>query len=159
MKPAVALLAYLSGMLSLLASDTTIDVGGTQLTIPAPDGFAPVTPEMAKLISQLDSFVTPVSQRFLWFLDERELQTAKTGGFPGLTRLFSVQCARKDIPTFFTIRDFAKLKKLVREQNAELIKKLERRMPGYLENVNKGIQKEFDWEGTLGVNGYIPVAG
>jgi len=114
---------------------------------------------MTGLISQLDSFVTPVNERFVWLLEESELVKAKGGRIPDISRALSVQCAKKDIPTFFTKSDFTRLKKMVREQNVELLKSVEKQMPGYLEKVNKGLEKEFDWQGSPGISGYIPAAG
>lgn len=159
MKPVLSVFTCFSGTLASLASTTALDVGGTQLTVPSPAGFAVVPPEMTLLLNRLDSFVTPANQRLLWFLDDRELAKARAGLVPEAARSLSVQCAKKDIQKLFTKPDFAKLKKMIREQNAELIKKVEQQMPGYMDKVNKGIQKQFDWSGELGIDGYIPVAG
>src|SRR6266568_6285837 len=137
MKPVLSVFTCFSGTLASLASTTALDVGGTQLTVPSPAGFAVVPPEMILLLNQLDSFVTPVNQRLLWFLDDRELAKARAGLVPEAVRSLSVQCAKKDIQKLFTKPDFAKLKKMIREQNAELIKKVEKQMPGYMDKVNK----------------------
>jgi hypothetical protein len=158
-KHILALLSCLCATFTSLATTTPIDVGGTQLTIPSPVDFAPVTPQMTRLVSQLDAFITPVNQRLLWFVEEQELDKAKSGRVPSFTRVFSVQCAKKDVQTFRTKSEFAKVKKLIREQNDELIRRVEKLMPGYLDQINKGIRKQFDWDGTLGVNGYLPLSG
>src|SRR5580765_2936722 len=135
MKPVLTVLTCFFGSLASIASTTALDVGGTQLTVPSPAGFEVVPPEMTRLLNQLDSFVSPVNQRLLWFLDDRELAKARAGLVPKAARSLSVQCATKDIQTFFTKSEFAKLKKMIREQNAELIKKVEKQMPGYMDQV------------------------
>jgi hypothetical protein len=159
MKPFLVALGCLFGVAGCFGSNTAIDVGGTELVIASPNGFAPVTPEMTRLLDLLDTFVTPVNQRFLWFLDAGELAKAKTGRAPGVTRSFSVQCTKKDVEKFASNSDFAKLKKILREQNAALLKKLEKQMPGYLEKVNKDMQRKFDWKGTIDLNGMVPAPG
>jgi hypothetical protein len=73
----------------LLAVD--ISVGSTQISIPAPAGFSPVTKEMTKYAEFAERFVPATNKQFAVFLPEADAEKAAKGDIPQSERKFYVQ--------------------------------------------------------------------
>lgn len=157
MKTTICLLTHLLLAAPLFATNVTIHIGDTPLSIPSPPGFVPVTSDMGRLDQVLDSFVVPQNVRFVSFIPEALLPALNSGKIPSMPRTLSVQTARTAVKRLVTLADFAELKKTVREQNAGLREKMEKEMPGMLERMNQRIEDRFNTRLNMNVNGMVPL--
>lgn len=157
MKPTILLLWFQLLAAPLLADDVGINIGGTPITIPTPPGFIPVTADMTMLNQFFENFVAPQNKRFATFISEEYLPAIRRGEVPQMARTLSVQTAKTTVDRTITKSDFAKLKDTMQKQNAELMRKVEKEMPGMMEKINSKIEGQFDAKLDLSLAGIIPL--
>jgi hypothetical protein len=141
----------------LLAADTPITIGDTALTIPAPPGLAPVTPDMTKLNQILELYVAPQNQRFVSFIPVESMAAIQRGEAAAMVRSASLQAAKAVVNKTLTTTDFAQLKDAIRKQNAEFAKKAEDQVSGLMNQANKQMENQFNTKPGLSLNGMVPL--
>lgn len=141
----------------LRAAETTVQIGDTAISVPAPKGFTPVTRDMTKLNQLLETFVAPDNVRFVTFIPEELLPVVQAGQIPNLPRTLSLQTNKKVVARTVTASDFADLKATVRKQNDEIVREAERKMPGLLDEASKSIQRQFKTKLDMNMNGMVPL--
>ena len=129
-----------------------ISVGSTQISIPTPAGFSPVTKEMAKYAEFAARFVPATNKQFVVFLPEEDAVKAAKGEIPQSERKFYVQTTNELITPFVSASDFAGFKRVVKTQNEELVRKAQQQMPGILQKINKGISDHYVVDLGLSLN-------
>jgi hypothetical protein len=134
-----------------------ISVGGVLLAIPNPDGFSPVTPQMALLYEVQKQFVALTNEEFVAFIPERDVTAALSDDIPDIPRRFTVQAAKSLIGASVSTSDFAKLKNIIKTQNNELMKKVEAQLPGLTKQMNEGITKEYDVDLAFSISQMVPM--
>ena len=154
MKPVIFGLMLLS---SIGAQASDIQVGDVQLTIPSPDGFSPVTPQMAPLFEMQKHFVAASNEEFLAFIAEENVPTAMAGEIPEMPRRFTVQTPKDLVGSFITSADFAEIKTVIKTQNDEILKKIEAQFPGLSSRVNQGIKEQFDVDPAFAISQMLPM--
>ena len=134
-----------------------ISVGGVSLVIPNPDGFSPVTPQMASLYEAQKHFVAPTNEEFVVFIPERDVPAALNHEIPDLPRRFTVQTAKSLVGASVSTSDFVKLKYRYKTQNDEIMKKVEAQLPGWTKEVNEGITKKYNVDLAFSVSQMLPM--
>jgi hypothetical protein len=153
----IALLLFHLSFVPLLAAETAIQVGDTTITVPTPSGFTPVTKDMATLDRFLETFVTPDNVRFISFIPEELLPAVQSGQFPQMPRTLSLQTNKKVVTRTMTTSNFKELKATLRKQNIEMVKEIEKKMPGLMESVNKKVEGQFNAKLDMNINGIVPL--
>ncbi len=133
-----------------------ISVGGTRLSIPPPDGYAPITSDMP-YAEFAKRFVPPMNEQFALFLSDADIASAARGEIPKSERRFYVQTAKKIVQPFVSTADFAELKRTIKTQNDEALKKAQAQMPGFLEKANKGIADDYNVDLNLSLDQMLPL--
>lgn len=155
MKHALLLCGLLIFQPLLMAID--ISVGTARLTIPSPDGYSPITSDMQPCAELAKRFVPPSNEQFALFLPDADVALAARGKIPEPQRSFNVQSAKALIQPFVSTADFAQLKRMMKTQNEEILKKAESQMPGLLQKVNKGISADYDVDLNLSLDQILPL--
>ena len=127
-----------------------------KIAIPHPPGFRPVTPEMEPLYKLTRQLVPASNQEFLSFIPVSGVEAALQGQVPNLTRRFSVQGYRQLIPEMVSAADFEKIKVALKDANQKTFDKVRSQLPALADQVNKGLEKEFDMNAALSVSSFIP---
>jgi len=133
-----------------------ISVGGTPISVPAPAGCAEVTDAMKPYSDLSKKFVPPANEQFALFLEEAQVALARSGAMPQSARRFYVQTTRDMMQPTIAASDFAELKKVVKTQNDEVMKKAEAAMPGIFEKLNKGITDTYKVDLNLTMTQMLP---
>jgi hypothetical protein len=134
-----------------------ISVGTAQLSIPVPAGYSPITSEMQPYAELAKRFVPPSNEQFALFLPEADAAAAARGEMPQPQRWFYVQTSKALIRPFVTISDFAELKRTIKTQNEEIVKKAESQIPGLFQKVNKGISADYNVDLNLSLDQMLPL--
>jgi len=134
-----------------------ISVGSTRLSIPTPSGFDPITSEMAPYAKLAQRFVPPSNEQFVLLLPSADAAIAAKGQIPESTRRFYVQTTKELIQPFVSAHDFAELKRMIKTQNEEILRKAEAQMPGLLQAVNQGISKDYELDLGLSMAQMLPL--
>ncbi len=142
---------------SILAGDTTVRLGNTQMSIPSPDGFALVTTNMTRLDPFMDGFVGPDNVRLVNFIPEEFVSKALHDEVPELVRYTSLQSYKKSVAATMTTADFNELKSSVRKQYSETFHKIEKQMPDLMNKVNKRLEGQLDAPLNLKINQTVPL--
>lgn len=154
MKKIIFLLFQLS-IRPLLADGVDINIGGTSITVPSPNGFLPVTQNMAVVNQFLENLVAPQNIRFISFIPEEALPAMRRGEMPDLTHNVSVQTEKEVVNATITKANFDQCKKLMRAQNAELAKRIEKQAPGVMDKINKGMGSDFNVKSDFNFKGIV----
>ena len=129
----VLLLSVAGGAMAGGAVD--ISVGGVSLTIPSPEGFSPVTPQMAPLYTPLQLYVPGIEQ-FAAFIPEKDVHAALEGNLPYVpSRRFTVQTTKEDMGDSVSISDFEELKSEIKTYNDEIVGQTEAVLPGLVSDL------------------------
>src|SRR6185503_2873556 len=136
---------------------SSINVGSTEISVPAPPGFAPVTSEMKATYQLQQQFVAPMNQLFLGFIEEGEVGTAMTDELPALNRTCTIQALKQLVGQTVSKSQFAELKKELKAQNEKMISKIEKGLPGAMKKINDGITKEYGVDVGLQLGQMIPL--
>ncbi|MCI0748799.1 MAG: hypothetical protein L0Y58_25615 [Verrucomicrobia subdivision 3 bacterium] len=134
-----------------------ISVGTTQLSIPSPAGYSPITSDMQPYAEVAKRFVPPSNEQFALFLPEADAAAARRGEIPQPKRWFYVQTTKALIERFVSTSEFAELKRSVKTQNEDILKKAESQMPGLLEKLNKGISADYNVDLNLSLDQMLPL--
>jgi hypothetical protein len=155
MKWAFLLCSLIGWQPALLAVD--IVVGKTRLSIPTPEGYSLVTSNMQPYAEFAGRFVPPVNEQFALFIPEADAAAAWRGEIPQSERRFNVQSSKRAVQAFASSADFDEVKRTLRTENADAIKKAEAHMPGVLKKVNEGIAEDYHVNLNLALDQVLPL--
>lgn len=124
-----------------------IKVGTTRLSIPVPEGYAPVTNEMKPYADLAKRFVPPSNEQFALFLPEADVAVAARGDIPAPEKWLSIQTSKDLINTFITTADFAKLKSGIKTQSAKILKEAQAKTPELLRKATEGMDTNVSLDG------------
>lgn len=136
---------------------STVTMGDIELTIPAPNGFSPVTPDMVALSKALPAFVPPQNREFVSFIPATAASEALQNDVPDLPRRFSVQTVKGFESRLITRADFIELKNTIKTQNEALTKAVEKQVPGLLNQLNEGFRDSYALETKLSGINMVPM--
>lgn len=151
----VALLLLLVPSVSRAAD---ISIGGVSLSIPSPHGFSPVTQLMTKLHDLQKHFVPPANEQFVAFIPESDVPAALRDEIPDLPRRFTVQTSKSLIDRSVSHADFTELKNVVASQIDDLMKRVEKELPGLMKQVNDGLKGTSDVDPAFSVSQMVPLS-
>ena len=141
-----------------IGAANTVSIGDATAAIPSPEGFAAVTQNMAALYEFQKQFVGPTNEELVAFIPEGNVPAALKGEIPDFPRHFSAQISKKNVNARVSTSDFANLKGLAKSQNEELVKKVEKSLPGLLVDRNAAITKKYGAEFAVSALGMVPLA-
>ena len=133
-----------------------VTVGTINLSIPAPEGYSPITSEMQPYADFAKRFVTPTNDQLAIFLVDADTRKAARGEIPEPKKWFSVQTTKKLVPTFATSVEFSAIKQSIRAQADEIMKKAKTETQDFFGKLNKGISDDFKTDLGLALNQMVP---
>jgi hypothetical protein len=129
----VRLLAAL--LLAGAAHADVFNVGGASITIPAPRGFVNPAAQAPELAQALDQFVAPSNLQLGSFVAQADLAAVRQGRQPKLDRYFLAQTGRR--ANVMGVSEFATLRGLLRQQNAQLPASVNPQLNAALQSLNR----------------------
>lgn len=150
--------AALFCLVPVIGAADIASVGGVSVVIPAPEGFAAVTRNMAALYEYQKQLVAPGSEELAAFIPEGDVPAALKERIPDLSRRFSAQTSKKNSNAIASLADFANLKVFAKSKNEELTKTVQRSLPGLTADRNAVITKKFGAEFSVSPLGMVPLA-
>ena len=124
-------------------SATTISVGDTLINISTPPGFAALTPDMGRLYDFLQKFVAPGNEQFASFIPEATIPAALRGEVPDVPRRFTVQTGKSLIGLSVSQPAFVEIKRGIKTENEEQLKKIQAKLPGLIGKLNDGLHGAY----------------
>lgn len=130
-------------LLTAFAADPVIHVGGTPITVPIPEGFAVVTPEMNALDTFLESIVPHTNQRLLSLVPEEIAEASTDSQFENLERMLGIQIPRRALPDTVSSDEFVKIKKHVTTDNSKTFAQLQKKLGNITEEISGNLEENF----------------
>ena len=150
--------AALICLLPTIGAAGTVSIGDAAVAIPSPEGFVAVTQNMAALYEFQKQFVGPTSEELVAFIPEGDVPAALKDEIPDFSRRFSAQISKKNANVTASSSDFANLKRFAKSQYEELVKKVEKSLPGLVADRNAAITKKYGAEFAVSALGMVPLA-
>lgn len=144
-------------LLSGLVHATNFSVGGKDLEIPAPNDFSLVTKEMDAVYRLGLRMADPMNDQLAFYIVDSDVPIAMSGEMPSFNRYYLLKVNKKLKNRVVGSKDFAVLKTSVKSQNTELIKSVEKQMPGLMEKISNGISEEFDIDFAMKLSQVVPL--
>jgi hypothetical protein len=158
MRPILYLIpSLLSFLIPTACWSSAVSVGGTLLEIPNPPGFAAITLQMTTLYRLQQRAASQGNQVLMCFIAESEIPKALKDEMPLMRRWFSIQADTELVGDQVSKSYFSWVKQVLKTHNGEVRREIEREFPGLIENVNKGITKEFGKELAASAAQIIPL--
>jgi hypothetical protein len=134
-----------------------IAVGTARFSVPTPEGYSLITTNMQPYAEVAERFVPPMNEQFALFLPEADAAAAARGEVPQSERKLYVQTSKKMVQAFVSSADFDELKRTLKTQNTDAIKKAEAQMPGLLKKMNEGVAQDYNVNLNLALDQIVPL--
>ena len=132
-------------------------IGGRVLEIPSPSGFYKVTPQMDAVYRLSLQMVDPMNDQLAYYISESDVPVAMSGEIPPLDRYFILKVNKKLKTMMVGSKDFTKLKNITKQQNRQMLKSVEEKMPSLIDKMSKGISEEFDVNFAMKLSQIVPL--
>lgn len=127
------------------------------IEIPSPKGFAIVTPQMGDLNRFSLQLVDPANDQLAYYITESDVPAAISGKTPSLDRYCVLKVSKRLKTMVLDLNDFTKIKNAVKQQNKQILKSIEAKIPSLMEQTNKGVSKEFGVDFAIKVSQMVPL--
>jgi hypothetical protein len=124
-------------LLAGVAQAQVVVIGGTSVNLPAPPRFTNTASTAPALAEALEQFAAPGTTQLASFVTQADIAAVRKGQRPRLDRYFLVQARKQDAGVAYTAARFAELRKVLREQNAEVLRRASRELDAALRALQK----------------------
>lgn len=135
----------------------TVTVGDAALSIAAPKGFVRVTAAQPRLLALGEQITPPTNRLLAYFVSAHDLQALAGGNGASFDRYFLVQTSRKAESHALSRANFAELRGVVRNQQAEMLRKLEPRIAQLSRRIEQARSRESGARVELSVGEIVPL--
>jgi hypothetical protein len=155
-----ALLLMLCGCAGALAqpkpASVPTNVGGVELSLPLPAGYSTVPPSQP-LLARLGENITPPSNRLLEFFISRDDIASLGLGTPIMARYFLVQTVRAVEGRVLSPEEFAQIRAVFRNQQAEVSKRLEPQKAELARGIGENVSRDLGARIDLKIGDVVPL--
>ncbi len=156
MKKQLTLLVLLVS-LNTVAFAESFEIGGKEITVPAPDGYVRVTKEMGDTYRLSQQMADPMNDILAYYISKSDASIAMERGMPPLKRTFAFKVNKKIKGMIVDSRYFGEIKSVIIKENQEIFESVESRVSGIMEKTSEGISKEFDLDFAIQISQMIPL--
>lgn len=142
--------------LSVMAANS-FTINESEITVPAPKGFVPITDDMTAVKRIVESMADPVNDTLAYYISESEVPTAMAGDVPSLERTFILKVNKQLRSMTMGKNDFSQLKEMAVNQNQQILEEVKSQMPEHMKNMSQGFSREFDVDFALNLSQMIPL--
>ena len=153
----IFILLLLLSFLSPAALSDSYNIGGTEISIPAPAGYVRVTPQMGTVYRYLMQLQDQQNDILAYFILQEDASKVTEGTLPQLSKYFIAKVNKQLKSAIDSSKEFADLQRVTRQQNKEIFESLESKVPGLLDNISQGISNEFDIDFAMKVSQFVPL--
>lgn len=150
------LVIALTALIPALGQSVEVDIGGTRINIPTPAGYTQVTNKMQPYADFAKRLVPSTNVEVASFILNADVPSVSKGGLATSGKRAYVQVVKSVQDQFVTKADFEDLKRSVQRENDEIIRKVEKEIPGMMDKVSKGLAKDYNANLSLNLNSIVP---
>ena len=160
MKKLFCTLSLLMAIPSIFVRADTFEVGGKTIIVPVPQGFVRVTEDMIAVnsICEQAAAADPANDTLASYILESGVPAAVAGEIPPLDRYFVLKVSKGMQNLTVGKNDFAEFKKIIRDQNDELLKSVNPQIREGMSKMSEGVSQDFDINFAMEISQMVPLA-
>ncbi len=161
-RPSAWRMKFIFGLAVLLLSagsalGDVFTVAGREIHVPAPEGFVPVTEAMPQVKRLTDRMADPMNDTLAFYISTDIEPAARAGELPALGRYFILKVNKKLRDHTMGAAEFSSVKSAIKQQNQKIFEEIRSKIPGYMETIGQGVQKEFDVSFAMTISQMVPM--
>ncbi|MGK7897021.1 MAG: hypothetical protein AB4372_26260 [Xenococcus sp. (in: cyanobacteria)] len=133
------------------------NIGGQKISIPNPDQYARVTPEMDGAYSLYESAKDPLHKLLAYYIPQSDVDIAMRGEIPSSAKGFYLKVLKVAERESATPQDFAEIKKIIKTQNKENQASSLSTLQKIVQESGRNVSKKLDVDLTFNVSQFIPL--
>jgi len=154
---AVVFLSVLMQASFASSANFTIGVGGTEISIPAPEGFHEISKLSSETRDHFETFTPPDNRLLGVFLLEEDLGLLMKDETPDVRRYMLLQSYRKLEDYDLSRREFDELADSIKEQNNSLMQEVKREVESLLAATSEKLSEEYQTSVAFQVSNSVPL--
>jgi hypothetical protein len=135
-----------------------IDVGESTISIPFPDGFVELTPEMGPYYDTMAAYTMPTNVRFFTLVPTETAETLLSGEYVDLPRFFNIESERAMMDRSVSTSDFAELRAYLSSQLEQLFVTVEETVGEVVDQSNAALSESYGAEVKADVGETVPLS-
>lgn len=134
-----------------------VEVGDRTITIPFPEGFVALTPEMSPYYEMMQAYIGPSNVRYLSLIPESAAEALLQGQTVEVRRYINIESEATLSNRSVSSSDFADFKAVLRDQVEQMYDEVEREMPRLMEKGNRELSEQWAADVAIQVGGFVPL--
>lgn len=156
-RPTRIFAVFLLAGMSLSVSAAEIDVGGRQLTVTTPEGYAELTPNMSPYYETMQAYVAPTNYRYLSLILKDKADALLSGELVEFERYMNVESEKAISTKSISAAMFDEFRGILRTQLDEMFEKVNKRLPGMFDKGNAKVRETFDADIAFSTGNMVPL--
>lgn len=147
---------FLAGI-GLNAEAVEIDIGNRQVSVPLPDGYVELTPEMSPYHETMEAYIAPSNIRFLSLIRTSDAEAILRGEVADLRRYMNIESEKGIAAASVSSATYDELRHVLRTQLDDLVAQANEHLPGIIEKGNSTVSEAFDANVAVDLGGMVPL--
>ena len=157
MQPVRILAALLLAGLCLDAGAADIVVGERTISIPVPEGYVELTPDMSPYYESMWAYVAASNHRYLTLVQASTAGAMRRGESVDVGRYMNIETEKNLSRMSVSAAQFDEFQDVIRNQLFELTARVEEQLPEITNAGNAALSEQFDAELAVDLGGVVPL--
>jgi hypothetical protein len=131
------------------------NIAGTVITVPAPEGFQPVTPDMGLAYRVVKYLRDSANYLKAYYISDADASIAKTGQRPSFQRTCTFKVNKQLEAPLLNKKDFNDFKAFVKKQNKDSIESIQSKLHPNASDTGDAFSEEFDVNVALKISNSV----
>lgn len=145
----------LCAMLAVEAED--IQVGDRTITVPYPDDFVELTPQMSPYYESMNAYIAQTNTRFVTLLTRSDGEALLDGDTVEVNRYINIESENSIIASSVTASDFAELRQIYRTQIDTMYEDVQGELSSMLQDGNEALSDALSVDVVMEMGGLVPM--
>jgi hypothetical protein len=139
-----------------ISSAETFDIDGKIITVPNPQGFTKVTPDMTAVHEFSKLLVDPANDMLAYYIQDSDVAVAQAQEMPMLEKTCMLKIGKQLITKIVSQKEFEELKNFMKENNKTMHDAVKDKIPEVLDEQNRALSEAYGAEFKIGIERMIP---
>lgn len=145
------------GVFCLNADAAEIVVGERTISIPAPEGYVELTPDMSPYYESMWAYVAASNNRYLTLIHESTAAAIRRGDAVEIGRYMNIETEKTISRMSVSAAQFGEFQDVLRNQLFELTARMQEKLPELTRAGNASLSEQFDADLAVELGGVIPL--
>jgi len=141
----------------LNAGAVDIVVGERTISVPVPEGYVELTPDMSPYYESMWAYVAASNHRYLTLVQESRAGAMRRGESVDVARYMNIETEKNLSRMAITAAQFDEFQGVMRNQLFELTARVEELLPEMTRAGNASLSEQFDAELAVDLGGVVPL--